>query len=664
MKKTTLALAFMAALPTFAQESGSPVLVNIGNHEVSRDEFVRTYTKNNQDAKFDSASIADYMKLFIDYKIKVFEAESLGMDTLASFKSELSGYRSQLEKPYFTDERVDDSLFHEAYEHMQWDVKASHILVHCAEDASEADTLKAFMRASELRERVAKGEDFAKVAEECSEDPSAKRNGGNLGYFTAFTMIYDFEKMAYATEVGGLSPVFRTKVGYHFLTVHDKRPNRGQVHVAQILLRVGSDADEATKAAVAAKARMISDTLANGADWASTVLKYSDDKGTAENQGILSWFGTGAMVPEFENAAFALDNPGDISGPVQSSYGWHIIKLLEKKPVGSYEESMPNIKNRISRDARSLLAQQAVLKALKAEYGFKEDIAALEEFASLVDTTVWAGQWSADKAEGHNKTIFSFADTVTFTQSDFAELVASRGQMNTRQPVSVLVRNDYQRIVQSSVFNYERTRLESKYPDFRNLLQEYHDGILLFNLTDQMVWTRAVKDTAGLESFYEEHKQGYMWGDRVEVVSFSYDKSAIAGNAIDKTNKTLLSAMKKASKTSTYKAMLEEAMAKLGVSDSILNASGAAKIYSKSDNADIDNLNWVAGTSKVADNGDRVTLYYVAKTFKPMVKTLKECKGTVTSEYQNVLEKEWLEQLRAKYEVKISEDVLKSLFVE
>ena len=689
MRKFLLALAMVSAMPIMAQNADNETILTIDNKQISKGEFVRLYQKNNTDIMFDSASLAGYMSLFIDYKLKVLEAESMGMDTTADFKRELNEYRLQLEKPYFTDASVDDSLAREAYEHMHEDIRASHILVNCKENASAADTLKAYKRMQAIYQRALKGEDFAKLAYETSDDPSAKRNNGDLGNFTAFSMIYDFEKMAYATKVGEVSPIFRTRFGYHIIKVFDRRPNPGQVHVAHILVRVAADANEAAQTAAADKAKMIADSLTAGSDWAQMVKRYSDDRGTREQNGDLRWFSTGAMVPEFESAAFALKNVGDISAPVQTFYGWHIIKLLDKKPIDSFENLQEQIRNRLSRDTRSKLAQKAVLERLKREYKFKEDRAAFQEFVSLIDTSVWSGNWNRDKAKGYNKVLFSFADTVKFTQSDYADIVVERGSAPSNIPVEILMKNDFEHLIEMAVLDYERSQLEHKYPDFKYLLQEYHDGILLFSLMDKMVWSKASTDTVGLQKFYEDNKDKYMWGDRVEVAMCSYNGNTFSNP--DKNDKfstankknfdsKMVAALKAGSKKGDYEAQIKAAMLKMGVEPDSIGMGGNVKKYNVVDGKDTDangntvdvkycdidgvmiNENaWGKTKSKVADIKGRSYVYYLVRKLPPMHKTFNECRGNVISDYQNKLEAEWLEQLRSKHSVKVNESVFKSM---
>ncbi|MBO7145231.1 MAG: peptidylprolyl isomerase [Salinivirgaceae bacterium] len=675
MRKFLLALAMISAMPAIAQKNGDDVILTIDNEQISKDEFVRLYQKNNTDITFDSASLAGYMSLFIDYKLKVLEAESLGMDTTDDFKREFDGYRIQLEKPYFTDPSVDDSLAREAYEHMHWDIRASHILINCSENASAADTLKAYKRIKAIRDRAVKGEDFAKLARENSEDPSAKRNDGDLGYFTAFSMIYEFEKEAYATEVGAVSPIFRTRFGYHIIKVFDRRANPGQVRASHLMVRVAAEADEAAQKASAAKIKMIADSLAAGSDWAKMVSRYSDDRGTVPQNGDLQWFSTGRMVPEFESAAFALKNVGDISAPVRTSYGWHIIKLTDKKPIDSFENLQEQIKNRLSRDARSQMAEKAVLERLKHEYKFTEDKAAYAEFVSKVDTSVWSGKWTADKAKGLNKVIFSFAD-VKFTQNDYAKLVESNGTA-PRMPVEVLLQKEYDRIVEETVLSYERQQLSNKYPEFRYLLLEYHDGILLFALMDKMVWTKAATDTVGLESFYEANKQKYMWGERVEVAYCTYDGNTFTNP--DKNDKfstankknfdsKMVAALKAGAKNGDYEAQVLAAMQKFGISPDSISMGGNSNIFNIVDGqwCDIDGIRidknaWGKSKSKVMNHKGRSFVFYLVRNLPAEPKTFKECRGAVIADYQNKLEADWLEQLRQKHSVKINESVFNSI---
>lgn len=668
MKRGILALAFAATMPAMAQNNSEATVLTIDNKAISVGEFERLYTKNNTNATFDSLSLSEYMQLFIDYKLKVTEAEQLGMDTTAEFQREFDEYRAQLEKPYFTDPSVDDSLAHESYEHLQWIVRASHILVNCKPDASAADSLRAYKRIEDIYNRALKGEDFAKLARTKSDDPSVSRNNGDLGFFTAFSMIYEFEKMAYSTKVGDVSPIFRTRFGYHILKVTDRRPNPGQVNAAHLMIRVDQKADEATKKAAADKIKMISDSLAAGADWAQMVSRYSEDPGTRNRQGNLQWFAAGEMVPEFEEATFSLKNIGDISKPVLTSYGWHIIKLLGKDPVAPYDALEEQIKKQLSRDVRSQMAQKAVIERLKKAYKFTEDRAAFNEFVSTVDTSVWSGAWNADKAKGLDKTIFSIADTVKFTQRDYAELLSHRGPANKKIPVEIMLKDDYENLVEKSIMDFERKQLTRKYPEFGYLQTEYHDGILLFALMDKMVWTKASTDSAGLEQFHKANKHNYMWGERFEIASCSYIGDAIPNTDKKNVDTKIIAALKAGSKKGDYEKQVKASMAKLGIEPDSIGMGGDAGKYNIVDGKwcdingiRIDKDSWGKAKSKIMNHEGRSYVFYLVRKLSPMPKTLNECRGTAIADYQNKLEADWIELLHKKHTVKINEPVFKSL---
>ncbi|MBO7478440.1 MAG: peptidylprolyl isomerase [Salinivirgaceae bacterium] len=679
MRLSILTLALASAMSAMAQPDDNQTILTIDNKTISCYEFKRLYMKNNTEAAFDSASLAEYMQLFIDYKLKVFEGEALGMDTTPSFAREFGDYIVELEKPYLTDASVDDSLAREAYEHMHWDIRASHILIRCTENASAADTLKAYKRAQNIHKRALK-EDFNKLARETSEDPSAAQNGGDLGYFTAFSMIYDFERMAYATKVGAVSPIFRTRYGYHILKVFDRRPNPGEIRASQIMIVIPQNADDAAVKAAHDKAQLIADSLNAGADWTKMVLRHSEDRSTNQKDGDLGWFGTGVMVADYENAAFGLKNIGDISAPVRTPNGWHIIKLTGRKPIDSFENLQEDLKKKLSNDARSQMAHKAVIERFKREYKFVEDKAALIEFINCVDSTAWDGKWSIDKAKGLNKNIFTIDDTIQFSQQRFAGLVYSNQiAVRKRIPIDVQLRKDYARIVEYIITAYARKELPKKYPELKYLKTEYHDGILIFALMDKMVWNKASTDSAGLASFYEANKERYMWGDRAEVAICSYKGDAITGSIVKIVVAKLEAALKAGVKKGNYTEQSKAALQKLGINpdsvdmqvtvknynivdgkDAGLEGDAANAKYCDIDGTKIDMNAWDRNKFKI-HYGKRTEVLYLVKQVPPMPKTLDECRGTAIADYQDALEKEWVAQLRAKHTVKINEKVFNSL---
>lgn len=664
MKRLFFLAGFLISVQAVAQTPESKTLLTIGdNYTVSQAEFERLYIKNNNNVAYDSASLANYLNLFIDYKLKVVEALSLGMDTVDSFKRELAGYRSQLEKPFFTDEKVDAQLEQEAYERMHWDINASHILISCAEDASPSDTLKAYNKLEKIRKQIVnKKADFGQMARQYSEDPSAQSNNGSLGYFTAFQMIYPFEKEAYTTPVGEVSEIFRTRFGYHILKVHDRRENPGRINAAHILFQTTKDFTQHDTDSVLALAKAVFASLKQGADWNNMVVTYSNDKGSVNRGGNLGWFSTGDMVTEFESGAYSLKNIGDISEPIKTNYGYHIIKLLGKEPLPPIEKMQKYIRSRMSRDVRSTLARKSVCDKLKNEYHFSENQQALSELYSVIDESIWEGKWDTNKANNLTKTVFSFADTIIFTQKDIANQIVALGTPNKKTTIENLVKTRYEQIVENAIFNHEKSQLETKYPDFKYLMQEYHDGILLFSLSDENIWTKAVKDTAGLQTFYEANKENYMWGDRIEIAEFDYTTEITKANLdTNKVNKTIISAIKKGAKKGTYDTTIKNKLIKAKVDSTMLENRVKVKIYTFGSAPITNSIEKKAGASKIITQNGTTTIYYVTRLVPAMPKTLSECKGNVTADYQNKLEKDWIEHLRAKYKVVCNKEVFNSM---
>ena len=375
MKKITLGfLILVTTLLTISNskaQSKDPVLMTVAGEDVTKSEFEKVFKKNNKSAgAVDQKALSDYLELYINYKLKVKEASELGLDTAATFVSELNGYRKQLSQPYLIDKEVSDKLMHEAYDRMQKDVRASHILIKCGPDELPKDTLEAYNKAMKARERVMKGEDFGKVAKEVSEDPSAKDNMGDLGFFTAMQMVYPFESAAFNSKIGDVSMPVRTKFGYHIIKKTDERKDPGEVFSAHIMVRAGKGTTPDDSAKAVQKINEINGKLKAGGNFEELAKQYSDDQGSAKNGGVLPSFKTGRMVPEFESAAFALKNKGDISEPIKTQYGWHIIKLINRKEIGTYEEMQSELKASIGKDSRSEVSKSSMVNKIKKEYKF------------------------------------------------------------------------------------------------------------------------------------------------------------------------------------------------------------------------------------------------------------------------------------------------------
>ncbi len=659
MKKLLVLLAVMTPALLFAQGWKSKTLVTIGDKNISAGEFMEVYEKNNVKSEvIDKKDVDEYLDMFINFKLKVTEAESLKMDTLPKFIKEYDGYRKQLAKPYFSNEAATEKLVEEAYERMQWDVNASHILIRCDihTNATPADTLKAYNKALELRKRILKGEDFGDVAFEASNDPSArdttvngrfyKGNRGNLGYFTVFDMVYPFESGAYNTKEGELSMPVRSDFGYHIIKVNSKTPACGTIKAAHIFLIVDEKDPEKTDSLVRAKAYNIYNEIdKDGKNWDLMVKKYSDDKGSVQHGGMLTPFKVNQIVPEFIAAVKELD-VNEFSEPVKTSYGYHIIKLVGKSGVKSFEDEKENITKRVEKDARAKVSDEAVLKRLKKENKFKENTKVKDAFIATIDSTLKEGNYVVAEGVDTNKTLFKLMKK-EYKISDFIEYIKKNESKQPFMSEMAYAYQLYDEFVKESVFAYEDAHLEEKYPDFKLLVQEYHDGILLFDLMDKVVWKKAEIDTAGIRTFYEENKNDYMWGDRVKTIIINVNNADNVARAEEIARQDL--------SFDSIRAIVK--------AESLKGVTVKSPYFQKGDNVDIDETEWVAGTVRVVPSTvDNTTkIIKILEVREPEPKTYREARGVIISAYQAKLEEEWLNELKAKYPVTVNEKILEKV---
>ena len=518
-----------AASSSATMDSG-PAIEALGTLSVPTREFAYVYRKNNGSApEYGSrASVQEYLDLYTNFRLKVLDAEKRGLDTTQAFKRELDGYRQQLAQPYLTEKSVTDQLVREAYERMQQEVNASHILVRVSPDAAPADTLAAYQKISQYRTQALGGEDFGKLAGTVSEDPSAKENGGKLGYFTAMQMVYPFESAAYKTPIGQVSQPVRTRFGYHLIKVNDRRPAQGEIKVAHLMIRLNSGAPKADSATARKKIDELYSRLRKGESWDKLVAQFSEDTGSAANGGELPPFGTGRMIPTFEEAAFKLQKSGDIAPPVQTPYGFHIIKLLEKQPVAKFADLEPTLKSKVAKDSRAELNHTAFLKRIRTENQFLE-IPAAKSFAfAKVDTALVRGRFKytlaataqaatgkRSKAGSDNMPLFTIKGK-PYLVKDFLTFVQQNQRPRPAAQPAFLMQQLYDQFVDQSLTDFEKGNLNTKYEDYRMLVKEYRDGILLFQLMDEKVWSKAIEDTTGLRKFFLANQAKYQWDQRVQ----------------------------------------------------------------------------------------------------------------------------------------------------
>ncbi|MCB9046700.1 MAG: peptidylprolyl isomerase [Chitinophagales bacterium] len=649
-RKLTLTCAVVVLLTNslYAQ-----TLFKFGNTEVDKNEFLRVYKKNaiNQKPDYSRAALKEYLDLYSLFRMKVKEAEEQHLDTITSIQYELSNYRKQLAQSYLTDEEVSKKQIEEAYSRLQEVVKVSHILIQSSPMAPSKDTVAPYKLIDSLYNVITKGKaSFAKMAAQYSDDRTSKVNGGEIGYVTALQTVYPFENAAYSTPVGKVSKPFRTQYGYHILYVEDRKPAQGEVQVAQIMIASPKTKTEEERAEDLKKANQVKAELKKGAKFEDMVKKYSDDNYSKENDGVMEKFGIGAYVPEFEAAAFALKKPGDMSDVIKTDYGYHILKLVKKYPVPPYDSIKLELKNKVERDDRAQIARESFYNSIKKKNNFKEypeNVEQLQEafVASIADTGADANKFAAKDYKGPETTLFELKG-VKYKASDmltYAEQV-TRGRV--MGPKAIIFKNIYDNYVKTVVNDIEEENLINEKPEFKNLMTEYRDGIMLFELMDRNVWGKASKDTAGLKEFYEKKKNNYTWqaGFRGSVYNF-------------KTEAAMKEGVKMMSKKGTTD---EEIIKKLNTDKAPGSVNIQKGYYEFSKFETFPKADIKAGKPTDAKkNADGTYTVVMAKEVfdGPNPKTLDEARGYVIAEYQDYLEKTWNEQLRKKYPMTVNEKV-------
>ncbi|MEM9856860.1 MAG: peptidylprolyl isomerase [Bacteroidota bacterium] len=629
-------------------DDSQQILFTVGDTPVTTEEFIYVYKKNNvnNDSAFTRADVADYLDLYIKFKLKIEEAINRGMDTTKGFYDEFNTYQEQLKKPYLTETKVTDSLIQEAYSRMKKEINASHILIKVPENADPKDTLAAYQKATQIREKALAGERFEDLAKEYSEDPSAKTNGGNLGYFTSFQMVYPFESAAYKTAKGEVSDLVRTRFGYHIIKVLDVREAQGTVEVSHIMVRMKPTSEDST----AAKNKIfeIHEQATGGVPWNELASQFSDDINTKAKGGRLRPFSVGQMPLAFQETAFSLLDEGQISDPFMTPYGWHIVRLEKRNPLKPFADLEQTIKSRINRDSRAKLNKKVLVNRLKKENEYTL-ITEISDFQDrYFDSLLIQGKWQRPQiSEDENTRLFSIG-TRSYTLNNFLDFVELK-QKNNSYKLDQYIQLLYDDFEEEKIISYEDDQLEEKYIDYRMLVKEYREGILLFQLMEEEVWAKAVEDTVGLERFFEQNRKKYTWKERVQASMY---------NAADS---TILKDIKRRIES--------DQSVEAVVLDSLYNQQSSIALqvengkYEKGNNDLLDSVPWKPGYYERKSDG-RYNLIIIEEVLEAGPKALNETRGLVISDYQKQLEELWLLQLRAKYPVEVNEKGEKAIYNE
>ena len=565
------------------EKENDPVLMTIDGKEVTASEFMYIYRKNNSETALDQKSLDEYLELFTNFKLKVAEAESEGIDTTQAFIKELAGYRAQATPKYMRDEEAFDSIVSLSYHRMAHIRRAAHIAIECRQDAS--DSAKAAARALieelrmkatgtyEVKGKVQPASDFNELARTYSTDPSAKETGGELGWILPFRYVYSLEEAIYNTPVGQITEVFQSSYGLHIALVEEEIETE-EVHAAHIMkMTAGKDSEQEESAKK--QIDSLYNVLAAGADFAQTAAAESDDKGSSVRGGDLGWFSRGMMVKDFENTAFSM-NSGDISRPFRSQYGWHIIKLYGRRPLLPLDSIRSQVVRNVQRDERAQEADKAFIRKTRAEYNLPADMS--------------------------DEDVRAYADA----------------------------------------------HLEEKYEDLRHLVQEYHDGILLFETSLKNVWDKAGKDTAGLARFFKEHKKNYTWSEK-------RFKGWIIQAQDEATARRALTIIKTANPDS-----VKSYIARRVNNDSTTLVRVEQGVWKKGQNAAVDKYGFKLKNTEFQPRAE----WPVVKAYGKLKKAPEEYndeRGRVTSDYQDELEKEWIKELKKKHTVVVNKEVFESL---
>lgn len=650
MRKIIIALCLLQFGLGYGQDA-DPILFTVGGDEVRVSEFQYIYEKNNADkADYSQASIDEYLNLYEIFKLKVHKARENGLDTIKTLQKELEGYRKQLANSYLKDKEISSRLVEEVYERSQKDIEVSHIFIAAEPKASPEKILDAENKINDIYGKLERngGSGFGEMAKTLSEDKVSSKNAGYLGYYTAPLPdgFYQFENAMYTLTEGQFSKPFRSKMGFHILMVTDIRDARGEMEIAHILVRKSSKGDLRVNATE--KSDSVYKLLKAGKSFEALAKEFSDDKKTNTKGGYLGFFAVNQYEKEFEDAAFALKNDGDFSKPIETKVGYHLIKRISKRDNSDVTRAKKRIEARINNNDRFTVAQEKLLEDVKKEAKFKEDRSALQDFVTQTDNKFYSYKWEVPEFK-NDKTLFNLGDK-KFTLNSFAEWskgnVRERLKFSKSKPIAEAVFSMYEMYAKESVMSYEEANLERKYPDFKALMREYREGILLFEITKNEVWDKASQDTIGLKGFYEQNRDSYKWPARANLTKVSVEA---------KTPKELKEAYSYAKKKGAGKFMNKYA-AKTGykiTKEEEIKELTAPEIRSMSKKD--------GSISTLTADLNQGYFYIYNSSIEPSYKTLKEARGYAIADYQDYLEKKWVAQLKKDNPIKLNKATLKSI---
>ncbi len=638
MKKGLLSLALVLASVAVVQAKGSkdPELMTINGKAVTLGEFEYLYHKNNSQ-QLAPQTIDEYLDMFVTYKQKVADAESEGIDNTETFKNEFDGYRRELAEPYLRNKEMEDSIIRAVYSHMQEDVDVSHIMLASKGPGIDAEAQKHTL--DSIRTAILNGADFAALARQYSIDRAARKNGGRMGFIPVGRLPYTFEDAAYNTKAGEISPVVETPFGFHIVKVNARRPARGQV-LAQHILKLTQGLSEEDAAKKKAEIDSIGALLAAGADFEEIAKKESEDPGSQRNGGRLNWFGAGQMVPEFEEAAFSLQN-GEVSAPFKTSYGYHIVKRLDWKPVDSFETMEPMIKNVIQRDERGQMPRKRKIAELRRKFKAGVNAANLALVKNEIVKNGGLDSALIEKYIVSEMEVASMGKQKILLSEVVSEIGAPLAGTPERQAAQFEERVNLS--LDNAVTEAERQDLAVNNADYRNLLNEYRDGMLLFEVSDRKVWTKAKQDKEGLENYFRTHRDKYKW-----------EKPKFKSYVVFATSDSIMQLAKGYLESTDIPgdSLATDLRKKFGKDVKIEKV-----IAAQGENNITDYLGF--GAEKPEAKGKWAWYFPYRGKILNAPEEAADVRGAVTGDYQGELEEAWVAGLKQKFPAKINKKTLK-----
>ena len=621
------------------------VLLTINSTPVYSSDFTKVFNKNLDLVVEESQkNVAGYLDLFIDYKLKITEAYAQELDKNKLYKKEFEKYKDQLAKKYIYDKRIVSKLVEEAYDRSLEEINAEHILVLSNLNDSPNDTLKAYNKIKEAHIKALKGENFTSLVIEYSEEPGAKKSKGKLGYFTAFQMVYPFENTAYNTNVGEISEITRTSFGYHIIKINDRRKKKPKINVSHIMIFSNND-----KKAEDPEERIneLYAMIMQGEPFENIAKQFSEDKNTGVKGGQLKTFGPGDLkAPKFENAAYSIKNEDEIIAPIQSAFGWHIIRLNEKFSIPSFEEQKDDIEKKVKGGARALIVTQAINNKIIKKYGFKEGESYISYFNNYVNDSILSRKWTYSSIPlTENQILFTIGDhDVTYT--DYAEYLRDNQKTIKKyaNKESLLI-DMYVRFKNETLKNYFKERLEVENKEYATIINDYRNGLLVYDVMNKNIWQIAKIDSTGLKNYYEKTKNNYNWKKRLDVDIYS--------SSDEITTKQVQTLLMRGEESATIKKQIN--------SDGKINIIAVSDIFEIDQSELPEGLIPVKGVSDIKLNDGFYVVVNIKEVIEPTLKEFDEVRGTVISDFQTEIEKKWMQSLRDKYEVKINNKSLKKL---